>query len=402
MLMTLLLLIFYSILSLRKALAYGDVLHPLVGYTLPFLVQYIVYLVFYESYYPVSHNTLIIYTGSITIFVMFYCLFENIFSFYIGNQKIKTVVVETGLLKLIAAVTIATKMMEIGSSVLSMGLNGAYRYMRYEVNYGDGKSFLSKYLPVLYNTAFISWVTELIRKKEIKKEKINVIIYAILFFVIAFFSFARTSLVMALCAFGYCMLQNNKTTSLNAKNKISRIVFIGVSFALLFYLFSWIAESTNKMGNIDFMSSEYFVWKYLGFPLVTMDKYATINPGATCGHYFLGIVGELSRKLELLAEGDLSILPIKGEFNVFSYIGCVYLDFGVGCFVVQLFIAMFVAYIYIKNKKNGGKWTVFYAFYLYAIFLSFYSYQYSLTLYVYIFILLSLVERKLNFQIKRN
>ena len=320
-------------------------------------------------------------------------MFVKVFSVYIEERKAKTLVVEMGLLKSIAIITFFAIILETGNSILSLGLDSVYRTMRYKIGYGEEVNFYSKYLPVLYNTVFISWIMELIKKNEIKKEKINVTLYSVIFFVIAFFSFSRTGLIMAFCAFGYCMLQNNKANVLNVQKIFSKIFFIVLSIAFLVYLFSWIANATNKMGDDNFWSPNNFIWKYLGYPLVIMDKYVITNPGFYSGRISLGVFGDLLNRLDLYRYNNATVIP-DGVFNVYSYIGCAYLDFGLGSFFEQLFIAMFVAYVYVKNKKCGGKWTVFYAFYLYAIIISFYSFQYSLTLYVYIFFLLIFLEKR--------
>lgn len=392
--MVVILFVIFLIVSVRRAKKNNDFFHPLVLYFFPFFVQYIVYLIMYRSNNPVSQTTLFIYTSSIIVFITFYCFFENHFLRSTQIYDKYVIVVEPSLLRIIGAMTIISLTIEIGSSVLSRGLDGAYRYMRYNVNYGEGLSFFSKYLPVLYNTAFIAWITNVISEKKIKKKKKDAIIYSVLFFVIAFFSFSRTNLLMALCAFSYCVLQNPNNQIENNKNKLSKIVFIIISIAIIMYVFSWIANATNKMGDADFNSSDYYVWKYVGYPLVTMDKYTTSYPGITSGLFSLGIIGKLLNSAGLLHTGDLSVLPITGQFNVYSYIGNVYLDFGAGYFIAQIFIAIIVAYIYTKNKCCHGIWTVLYAFYSYAILISFYSYQYSLTLYIYIFILLCMLQKK--------
>lgn len=190
----------------------------------------------------------------------------------------------------------------------------------------------------------------------------HVIIYSVLFFVIAFFSFSRTNLLMALCAFLYCIIQNRNVTKLNIRIRIRRNILIIAASIVLLYIFSWIADATNKTGAADFLSSDYYLWKYFGYPLITMDIYTASNPGISAGMVSLGILGKILRNIGILQTGDLSVLPVTGQFNVYSYIGNVYLDFGSFFFIAHIIIAMAVAYIYVKNKVCCEKWKVMYAF----------------------------------------
>lgn len=383
-----------AVISVCKAKEHKDIFHPLILYFVPFIIQYLIYLIIYKNTYQVSNTTLLIYTISIVIYIVSYLFFESFFKNSVKKQERKVIAVKTSNLKWIAIITIAALFIEIGMSIFTRGLDVTYRAMRYQVNYGTGMNFFAKYLPVLYNTYYISWISSLSERNKIKNEKYHVIVYSMLFFVIAFFSFSRTNLLMALCAFLYCILQNGNVTKLNIRIRIRRNILIIVAPIVLLYLFSWIADATNKTGATDFLSSDYYLWKYFGYPLITMDKYATANPGISAGVVSLGILGKILRNIGILQIGDLNVLPVTGQFNVYSYIGNVYLDFGSFFFIAHIIIAMVVAYIYVKNKVCCEKWKVMYAFYSYAIVISFYSYQYSLTLYVYILILLSLLKKE--------
>jgi len=69
-----------------------------------------------------------------------------------------------------------------------------------------GMSLLSTYLPVVYDAYFVFWLINIIERHEVNKNRRHILLYSFVFFLVAFLSFSRTNLLMALCAFIYCML----------------------------------------------------------------------------------------------------------------------------------------------------------------------------------------------------
>lgn len=391
--MSVFVLLFLVLFSIYKAKKVNDAFYPLAIYSVPFLIQYLVYIYMYKNNNPVSDKTIAIYISSILFFVIPYLFFEYVFTNLKATQIDKNVVMSISTLKILSIITIGVMFINLGAGILTQGLDNVYRTMRYQLNYGGGMSLLSTYLPVVYDAYFVFWLINIIERHEVNKNRHHILLYSFVFFLVAFLSFSRTNLLMALCAFIYCMLCHQRESERKKRKKSvwGRIAIVAASVVII-KLFSWIADATHKTGNVEWNSPDNYFWKYLGYPLVTMDKYVVTHPSITSGTYTLGIFGKVLKSIGLIKTGDTSVLPGTGQFNVFSYIGNVYLDFGNFYFIAQMVIAMIVAYIYVQNRKNGGIWSVMYAFYSYAVFISFYSLQYSLTLFIYLFIVLCLIK----------
>jgi len=77
--MSVFVLLFLVLFSIYKAKKVNDAFYPLAIYSVPFLIQYLVYIYMYKNNNPVSDKTIAIYISSILLFVIPY-LFLSMFS----------------------------------------------------------------------------------------------------------------------------------------------------------------------------------------------------------------------------------------------------------------------------------------------------------------------------------
>ena len=71
------LMILFLMIAISKAFRKKDFMHPLVMYITPFFVQYFVFYVL-TDYSKVSHETMILYIGSIFMYIFGYLVTEMI------------------------------------------------------------------------------------------------------------------------------------------------------------------------------------------------------------------------------------------------------------------------------------------------------------------------------------
>lgn len=393
--MILFLLLFWMIIGLYKVKLNKDFFHPLIVYIFPFLIQYIAYLVLYAGNSSVSDKTLLIYAVSIVLYCFGISIGESFFSRCLKVNQSNEIYIYNGSILFYTLVTfigVLAILFDIFRHASFSSPAALYQSMRLFINYSDGYSFISKYVPVLYYVIFGCYLynnSDIIHKpNEHKKFVFRTAILA--FF--AVISFARTEIIMVLCVFTYCLLYKKRDKIFNNKQLMKNVIKILTGVFIIVLFFVWIAKATNKSGSDLISSQDYFLWKYLGYPIVTLDKYCTENPGVSSGYFILGTVGKILGNAGVIDMGFIHLMPRAGTFNVFSYIGPIYLDVGNWYILIQFLLGFFVAYLYVQNNYKGGRWTVFYSFYLYAIVMSFYGFQYTLTQFVYVVLCFGIIN----------
>lgn len=392
--------LFFITLAIYDAKKKKDILHPLIIYVFPLFMQYILYVALYKSDNNIDNKTIVIYMLSIIFYMAGFLIGEKIF-FPKSKKMGREIKYEKGTLTVLVCtiffIVSAIAIMSDIYKVTGFKFEEFYRKMRVFINYGDGYSFFAKYFPVFYNVFYLLYAYTFF--KERIKGTSKKIVFCVLSFIYVWFSlvsFARTSILQSLFAILYLVIEideeRNSSFIFTLEKYALRIL---VFFVLLFTAFSIIAAMTYKLGSQTIFSRDFFLWKYIGYPIVAMDKHMTHYPGASSGYFTFGIVGKILKKLGVIGSGFESLLAGSRSFNVYTYIGNLWMDFGIVSFILQFFLGILISYMYAKCKKCQGSWMIFFSCYCFAIITSFYGYNYSLTVYIYIAICLIAI-RMLN------
>lgn len=379
------LMILFLMIAISKAFRKKDFMHPLVMYITPFFVQYFVFYVL-TDYSKVSHETMILYIGSIFMYIFGYLVTEMIATRSTTTRPYRRLPFNSHSYWLYRGITIVG-FLSIFYEVLIYGVgSGAanmYDAMAWHIDWGGGYNILAKYVPFFYGVAFSFFVYNYDYENENKKERHRFIWATIVAYAFAVLTFSRTSIMQQTIVLVYIVLYRNRERIFKNILRIIKIInkaLIGI--VILIIAFTIIANLTNKAGSGGFFSKDFYLWSYFSAQIRTLDKFVIAHPGVSDFYYIGGIFSRLLG----IDDSFKMFLPTINEFNVFSYIGAVYLDCGNFAYIFQALLGSFVAFIYNMNQKKGGYWTIFYAYYAFAVFMSFYAYQYSLTTYIYLLI----------------
>lgn len=393
----------FFIISLINVYQKKDFLHPLLLFNAPFLIQYIVYCVFYSKQYPITLNLTILYFGSITLFNVMFLFFQNFFCKYMKSTLNDQIIYITNFTEFVAKCVGIFGVIAILYDIYivaghNLSFSNIYQSMRISINYGQGVSFIAKYFPVFFEVYYACYLYNGSINKCYFENKKRFVLYTIVFIFFTISTFNRTNIIMSLFVFSYVFLYFKRNQYFSSVKKFLKIILIGLLAIIgILIVFIWISKATFKMGSFDITSGEFFLWKYFGYPIVILQNRIMQLPNISHGYFLLGPFGELLRD-----DHFLSYLPQVGTFNVFTYLGRIYLDVGLlNCLLIQIVLSALVAFLYVKNIKRGKFYTIFFAFYEYVIFMSFYDYQYSLTIYIYILLCFIFIKFLNHFTIGR-
>jgi hypothetical protein len=190
---------------------------------------------------------------------------------------------------------------------------------------GGGNSFFVKYSSIFL---YISTCLYLIKYQNMKKtySKFNrrknliiVVILASMLMISTLFTMARTSILQYFISIIYIIIFTQITHKTNKSFKTivkenKKLIFAVTTLTILFIIF---AQLTGKMGNNSVFNKEFFIYKYIGYSLISFDKYILNNPFVSKGYFVLGPIGKL---LSVFGVYDIiSIAKIGApntEFNV--------------------------------------------------------------------------------------
>lgn len=385
-------MILFLTIAICKAFTKKDFMHPLVMYIFPFFIQYLVFYILLDEYSAVSQGTLMLYIFSITLYIVGYLMMETIISRVIICNKFRKLPLNSKsyfVYRIITVIGVVSILYEIIKYGIGTEAANIYDAMAIHIDWGGGYNVFAKYIPFFYGVVLSFFVYNYDYGTKDRREKKRFIWAVIVAYAFAIASFSRTSIMLQTIVLVYIVLYRNKKMIFRNTNKIIKSInkiLVGIVFLLIG--FSIIAKLTNKLGTGGLFSKDFYLWDYFSAQIRTLDKYVIKYPGISNYFYIGGVFSKLLGK----SQDFRTYLPTINEFNVFSYIGSVYLDCGNLAYIFHAVLGAFVAFIYNMNMKKGGYWTIFYAYYSYAIFMSFYAYQYSLTIYIYIVIIFFLIR----------
>lgn len=374
-----------------------DIFNPISMFIWPITVGYIVFLSLYYSK-EIQSMTLIIYLLGILSFLLGF-LFHRFLQRYpfSYNTKIAEQIIWTGntsftVLKIIAALGVfATIAYVVRVAYAGPFGSNIIRNLRYMGNYENTRSFISKYglvaakvvLYIIFYQVFVNGV-----KKN--KKWLPFLFIGVIFGLLA--TVARTELIDDVIALYYIYSLKNRVRHKNLslterlKEKWKALLLV---IAIIF-LFVYIAIATEKIGNRNFLNSDFFFYRYAGQELKNFDSYILGNSFQTKGYYSLGVLGRVLAVLHLGPNNEL-FMEIASKYRgpVCSFISAPYADFGIVGVVITMFVqGLFHSYIYMKSLRQGGYWAIFYTTCIFSNVMAFYAFQYMMSSQVYVLLML--------------
>ncbi len=464
------------ILGIFAIYLHNDLLNPLTGYLLPISIGFILYYYLYRIEHQVTERTLLCFSFGAICFLIGYFVFGYFFKQKIPiNKKERNKNNEILLLyKIIIFLGIIVNCIEFYKNGISGPFgNNFLRNVRWNSLYSGRKNFLGTYstvflhvttcillqygktekrwkqkffvLLLLFSTIFsmarstmLQYIISIVyicyfskEKRGIQKKYFNIKqllsgnIKIICLFLVVFFAFSAVALVtnklggesildkefylykylgypivafdINVMAFpriskGYYSLGPiGKVLGIFGVYHVSEFSSLGVAgptqFLVVFFAFSAVALVTNKLGGESILDKEFYLYKYLGYPIVAFDINVMAFPRISKGYYSLGPIGKVLGIFGVYHVSEFSSLGVAGptQFNVYSYLAAPYKDFGIiGIIVISLFLGFISGMFYWFSIRKKGEWTVFYSVYIYGILMAFYSYQFAMTYYFYI------------------
>ena len=370
-----------------------DFWNPVFLFIFPLTIQYCVYCGLYASEEPVSYATNLLFTSGIYSFMLgYFCIT------YVKNRKKKILEAfhyNPQIYRFLFIVSILFIIFGI-IDLLQNRIYGIYddnilRNIRYNSLYASKPMpFYSKYGPlILYVLCLLEF--EKFVNQQISKYKM--IFMCLLLYSTTLFSVARTAILqytLSILFFLHIYIKEN------FKHCTIKLLLIYTILAIaMCYMFNIVALYLMKIGDTSLLSKNFYIYKYIGYPIITFDKFVVDSPCSTGGYYTLGPIGKILEMIGIFPDNISQIgfyIP-PGIFNVTTYIQAPYNDWGIlGVIFAMVIWGGISGFIYRHAKLRAGLWRVFYANYIYSLVIAFYAYQFFLSSHVYIFFLLFLLS----------
>ena len=380
-----------------------DYWQPDVLFSVPLVMQYLIYLVLYSQEYRLTDRTNIIVVIGYVGFIIGYRFYVEskrkllLHSKMVYNKKLENI------LLYIAILFIFIEFVDVFQNKI-YGIYGTnyLRNIRYNILYAENVSLaFSKYGPfILYALCLLEFGKVIDGDKNYKKLCILItFLYSTIIFTLA-----RTAVLQYTLAFLYLYTCYIKSRGNSLRSNIKRSFMFILVLLLVIVVFNVIAVVLEKSGADSIWSREFYLYKYIGYPLITFDRFVLENPASTKGYFVFGPIGKILQIFGLYPNDILKKgFNISSEvFNAPSYLQAPYNDWGmIGIVIVPILLGMLSGYIYQKARCIGGYWRLFYANFIYSIVVSFFYYQFSLSSHIYLIILFCLLKGVLCRQ-KRN
>lgn len=377
---------------------------PIVLFCIPLLIQYFVYQFFYLSSYPIHNKTRFFVLSCISMFFLGYLLLMSICKrVRLGNyysaqkpltnrnykklKRISTVFLIIGVMGFIIGLIQAIR---IGGSNPSLFFNNIRRATVSENSTINPSNYMLLFLDIEVLLA-ISTLSIFREKRLLSK---NMLVSCILMLIVsAFFSMGRTTLLLRIISIVIAYSFVNTSKGSNKKKGISIFVLGALGLALFVGLSYFIAKQTNKLGE----NNDFFLISYIGYPLVTFDKFVIFSNIRTYGGQmfqpFFKILSIFNPSLNqyMISGNDLLINQVINPetFNVFTVFKDIYFDFSFfgGIFFCSI-LGGISAVIYSRAERGSIFFRIFYSIYAYCLLISFFANQFNLTSNIYYIIII--------------
>lgn len=387
------------ILGIVSIYLHNDLLNPLTCYLLPISTGYILYFKLYKEEYKVSEITLICFCFGAICFLAGYLFYSYFFKSKISietrkNDGNKNILRVFGFIVLFGFVINCAEFYRNGISG-PFG-NNFFRNVRWNSLYSGNENLIGT-----YSTVFLHVTACLLLQRENVNKRWKQVVFVMLLLFSSLFTMARTALLQYSVSVIYvCYFIKGRRgveiRSVNVKKLLSTSFKITILILIGFWVFSMIASVTGKLGANSVWSKDFYLYEYIGYPIIAFDMNVSKFPFISKGYYSLGPIGKLFGIFGLYNVSDFASLgnAASNQFNVYSYLAAPYKDFGLlGVLLVSFLLGMFSGLFYWYSIRKKSVWTVFYSIYVYGIIMAFYSYQFMMTYYFYVGALLLVYSR---------
>lgn len=382
---TLFVIVFLMLLSIALSIFLKDIFNPLTLLVVPIGVGYFLYYSYISQNYTVANKTNTLYILSLFSFA-----FGFLWTFFLPSIKSR-VRIETIRHRAYESFNRVKKhLLGLGltgillGSLLSIyrGLSGHGSFffnLRYANTVENQSLGISEYL-VLFLHVYLLFTVIFREKNSVSIKKI--ITLTAIYLSTAVYTMARTNLLTGLSSVAASYVLSNKYI-FKTKVKVRVLLFTGVAFVILAYLF---AVGTGKDGGNFFVD-------YMAYPITAFDTWILDSNIRANGTETFGFLYRIFSALNLIEYSGVELGLTSGAFNTFTFMSAPYLDFGAaGLFFIFLGLGVFYGLVYKQVRKGSPYWIVYYSILIYPLIMSFFEYQFNLSTYVYYAIILMLIK----------
>lgn len=382
----------------------NDLLNPLVAFVIPLLMNIFLYYGLYQEEYKLTDRTLVIFFVGIFGYLFGVFIIECKSSsnrYMVGVPELKVNENVRNIILLIGTLGFFAGLYEMFTHGLMGPTNSFFTNVRINEIFNGGNHAFTKYSVVFLHIGVCIYEYQYFTKtRKSRKNFLYLLFFTMILLLSICFTMARTGLLQYSLSIIYIYLYaKNKANSTRKRRTLRTLIkenrqLLGMAVFLIL-VFIGIAQLTGRMtGSNSFFNKDFVLYRYLGYSLVTFDKYILGHGGITNGFYVFGPFGKILEMMHLIDISEVEKIGASmNEFNVYSYISAPYMDFGiVGLFLTMIVIGSIVAFVYNLSLRKGGFFTIFYAIYLYSIVIAFFAYQFSNTYYIYIIVLMLLLK----------
>lgn len=389
-------LLIEEFISLNFGLLYSykinNYANPIICFFLPQFLSHSLFAIVYSDF-QLSNTTIWAYLLGHLGFLFFYfalvCFCPQIpqksMNYYVFNKKIDACYKIIGLCALILGGYVAIKRgMDSFGPAFFFAIRANASIGKYSIPYVD-------HFILIVQVMFYIYVYRFFIQKE-KNVLIQMIFLLFCMFVKFFYCFSKTDILAIVSYMSYIYYLSIKEVV-----KIQKLLFALCKILLIFigllFLTTCLRHDFIQVLN-SFNSREFFLYKYLSYPIACFDINISNSYVSGDGYYSLCGLGKVLAKAGVFQERNTNAYSYMDkealdEFNVGGFCVNPYLDFGLlGCFVIPAFIAVICFIIFQLSLKRKGLCMIFYAAYIQSILLSFFSFQYFNGIYVWIILFL--------------
>lgn len=346
----------------------------------------------YEKYEHFSQSIYFIVLSGSLIFYITYKIFYKIFSKYNKLGQKEFVIYEVKfinltllvLINLLAAVLGVKKALDI-VNIFNINSN-MFTTLRYSINYQGFSYGILEYFFLLsfFTTFYINIIINSDKNRMVvnKKLKLLFLISIITSLICAILTTGRTFILLLIIG----MIITNYYSKKN-KIRILTIVTWFIVFLLVFGFYSIILNKGTGDSNSIFESLINNFTFYWSSGLQGLDYFIVSNTVSSGGFYTFRVILAILNKIGF----DVEVVNLVREFtptktstNVYTMYELYIRDFNIlGIILIQYFLGVIYAYVYVKLKKAKPSFQMIYIMLVYALIMQPFQDQYFSLLSMY-------------------
>lgn len=381
----------------------NDYLNPISAFIIPITLSVLCYHLFISYEYSISNNTIVIYCVGCFMYVFGVVVGQMNFCFKREKYKEKTFdsiylsPFVDNLFKIFTVVLTIYIMYYLFTTAVSSVFSSSFiNNLRYESIFGKGVPSI-----ITYGMVFVTLYTNIklynyyVANTYTNKYFIYFLIFVL--FLNVCITMAKTAILTLIITIYYIKnFKNarNYSSRFTLKKIISKYKNIFIYGGLLILLSYVIALGTNRAGSLNFFSKDFFIISYLADPIQYFDRVILNFSSVGNGYYSFGFFGRFFSQINLYTpikfEHFFNMMSLYGKDGVvFGFAAPLFFDFGlIGVGINMLVNGLFVGYIYKKNIRNNGYWTIIYTSCLYSCIMAFFDYQFMMSDQLYTMIII--------------